>query len=221
MEGPPSSSSDSRVVTSAPAARLLLRPADRRFLEPFMGRERSAAEAAREIGVSVEKMAYRVRALAAKGLLDITREVARKGRPITMYRAAAEFRAPLGLLPEADLLHLFDLVDEGARAFFLASLARQAARAGLGDWVVRCYRHGDDQVHLDMTPGSADWNPGSLLADEVPAVTFNWAPLALDAEQAKTLQRELMALLEGLPVSTAQPTHLLGLFLTPIAEPPG
>lgn len=217
MKGP-SSSSPPRArheITTASAARLLLRPEERRFLEPFVGRELSATQAAREIGVTVEKMAYRVRALLAKDLLEVTREIARKGRPITMYRAAQELRAPLKLLPEADVLNLFGLVDEGTRATFLTSLAKQANRAGLGSWVVRCYRARDNQVHLDMTPASDEWNPTSLLSEGAPAIAFNWVPIALSDQQAKALQRELLTLLARQPVSTAEPTHLLGLFLTP------
>ncbi|WP_062356742.1 hypothetical protein [Herbidospora yilanensis] len=214
MEPGPSSSSR-QTLTTAAAAHILLRPDERRFLEPFMGRERGTAEAARELGVTVEQMAYRVRALSAKGLLEAVGRQPRKGRAIVVYRAAAEIRAPLGLLPQADLHHLFDLVDEGARTAFLAALARQAGRAGLLDWVVRCRREGD-QVRLDMTPADGDWNPTTLLNEAAPAVLFNWAPLALDAQQAKVLQRELLEVLSRLPVSTSAPTHLLGLFLTPV-----
>lgn len=207
-------------ITTASAARVLLRPEERRFLEPFLGRELSATQAAREVGVTVEKMAYRVRALLSKGLLESTRVVARKGRPITLYQAAQELRAPLALLPEADLLILFDLIDKGTRAIFLESLARQANRAGLGSWVVRCYRAPDHQVHLDMMPASAEWTADSLIGEAAPAVTFNWAPIALSDQQAKALQRELLTLLARQPVSTSEPTHLLGLFLTPIGPDP-
>ena len=65
MKGQDSSSS-SRVltVTNAAAAHVLLRPDERRFLEPFLGRRLGAAQAAREVGMPVEKLAYRVRALA-------------------------------------------------------------------------------------------------------------------------------------------------------------
>ncbi|WP_061298320.1 hypothetical protein [Herbidospora cretacea] len=217
MEPGPSSSSR-QTLTTAAAAHILLRPDERRFLEPFMGRERGTAEAAREVGVTVEQMAYRVRALSAKGLLEIAGRRPRKGRAIVVYRAAAEIRASLGLLPEADIHHLFDLVDQGTRTAFLAALARQAGRAGLLDWVIRCRREGD-QVHLDMTPSEGDWNPTTLLNEAAPAVLFNWAPLALDAQQAKALQRELMEVLSRLPVSTSAPTHLLGLFLTSVEEP--
>jgi predicted ArsR family transcriptional regulator len=113
-------------VSSPAAARILLRPEERRFLEPFLGRELSAAQAARELGLPVEQLAYRVRALTAKGLVQVTRTVPRKGRAVTMYRVPTEIRASLDLLPYEDVRGFFSLVDSDLREVFLASPARSA-----------------------------------------------------------------------------------------------
>ncbi|GIH27139.1 hypothetical protein Aph01nite_54490 [Acrocarpospora phusangensis] len=203
-------------VTDSAAARLLLRPDERRYLEPFIGRERSTAEAAREIGVTTEQMSYRVKALSGRGLLGATGRIARKGRPITLYRAPREFRAPLRVLPEADVLHLFDLIDAGTRNVFLTALSRLATGSGMLDWVVRCYRGPSGAIHLDMTPADAEWSPAALLDEKAPAVVFNWVPVALDAAQAKELQAELLRIVSRLRPSTTAPTHLVGMFLTPL-----
>ena len=142
-------------VGSTAAAQVLLRPDERRFLEPFLGREIGPAEAARELGLPVEQLAYRVRSLAGKGLLEVSGSQPRKGRAITLYRAAAEIRAPLALLPLDDVRSFFTQVDDGLRAVFLASLARLADRSGLRDWVVRLYRADDDTIRLDLAPFGA------------------------------------------------------------------
>ena len=202
-------------MASTAAAQVLLRPGERRFLEPFLGRELVASQAARELDLPVEQLAYRVRALTRRGLLQERGTVARKGRPMTAYCAAREVRAPLALLPYEDVRGFFELVDAGLREVFLASLAHLADRSGLRDWVVRLYRAEDGSVRLDLAPSGGDWDPAVLLSDRAPAVVFNWVPLTLDHTQAKELQRELLGLLSRYGGPTVAPTHLLGLFLTP------
>lgn len=219
MEGANSSSPDAGpdvlTVTSASAARVLLRPEKRRFLEPFLGRELTPAQAARELGAPVEELAYRVRALTDQGLLVPSGTVARKGRAMSLYRGPAEVRAPLALLPEQDVRGFFELVDAGLRDRFLTQLARLADRSGLGDWVVRLHR-ADDGTRLDLAPAGGAWDPAVLLAERAPAVVFNWVPLALDDRRAKELQRELLDLVGRYRSGEAgPPTHLMGLFLAP------
>lgn len=203
-------------LTAPAAAQVVLNPEQRRFLEPFLGRELGAAQAARELGESVERLAYRVRALERRGLLEVVGSRARKGRPVTLYTAPREIRAPLELLPYEDVRGFFHLVDSGLREVFLSSLARLADRAGLQDWVVRLYRSEDDGVRLDLAPSGGSWDPQALLAAEAPAVAFNWVPLTLTPQEAKELQHELMALVGRYHRSSGAPDHLLGLFLTPI-----
>jgi hypothetical protein len=216
MEGGDSRSSGVQVVASVAAARVLLRPEERRWLEPFLGRRLTAGQAARELGVPVEKMAYRVQALSRQGLLAAAGSVPRKGRAMTLYTAPAELRAPLDLLPYEDVRGFFELVDSGLRGVYLSGLARLADRSGLRDWVVRLHRGPDGPVRLDLAPAGGDWDPAVLTADRVPAVVFNWVPLALDARQAKELQRELLALIGRYHGGGDRPpTHLLGLFLSP------
>jgi hypothetical protein len=53
------------------------------------------------------------------------------------------------------------------------------------------------------------------MSERAPAVVFNWVPLALDEQQAKELQRDLLALIRRYQQHSEAPTHLLGLFLTP------
>ncbi|GMA17332.1 hypothetical protein E5F05_07285 [Deinococcus metallilatus] len=90
-------------VTTPEQARLLSDPAALRHLEPFIGRTLGAAEAAREAGVSVERMLYRVRQFVAAGLLEEAGERRRAGRPVRLYRAPGGFRVPFHLTPFADL----------------------------------------------------------------------------------------------------------------------
>lgn len=84
-------------------ARLLSDAAALRHLKPFMGRTRSVSQAAREIGVSTERMMYRVRQFEKAGLLTPAGEVRRAGRPMRLYHAPGGLRVPFALTPFADL----------------------------------------------------------------------------------------------------------------------
>lgn len=85
-------------------ASLLARPESRRFLEPFIGQERTAGQAAQELGVSVERLLYRLRQLRAAGLLLETGQRRRAGRPERLYRAVSDaFIVPFALTPFSDL----------------------------------------------------------------------------------------------------------------------
>jgi hypothetical protein len=221
MTGPDSSRDELLTISDPASARIVLQQPRRRFLEPFVGRERSTAQAARELGVPVEQMAYRVQAMLRAGLINEAGRQTRAGRPIVSYRAPAEIRAPLLVLSEGDVRDFFRTVDEPMREVFLDALARRAGRAGLGDWVVRLYRDDEARIRVDLAPEGGAWDPGVLLAADAPAVLFNWVPLVLGREEAKELQRGLTELLgryaRQVPQPGRQPTHVLGLFLTPIA----
>jgi hypothetical protein len=96
MTEPVRSSERSSVVTGHQQARLLTDPRSAAFIYPFLARERSTAEAARDAGCAITTMAYRVRVLRAAGLLKATRTSRRAGRPITYYRSSQDtYRVPL------------------------------------------------------------------------------------------------------------------------------
>lgn len=190
--------------------------AERRLLEPFIGRERSVSQAAKELGVAVDALSYRIRRFVTLGLLTLVREEPRRGRAIEIYRGSACYRLPLAALPAANLHEVTELLDTPMRSRFKAGFAASLEHTDFGDWAVTCYRTADDLVRLELTPPVSCWTPEQMLHPEVPALLFNWVPLALSPKQAKTLQAELMRVLEPYQAHVSEtPTHLLGLFLTP------
>src|SRR5690606_17907462 len=83
-------SSRSLTVRDARAAEALVDPTTLRHLAPFLGRDRSVAEAARETGEKPNTTLRRVRRFVDMGLLRVWREVPRAGRPVKRYRAVAD-----------------------------------------------------------------------------------------------------------------------------------
>ncbi|GHF50490.1 hypothetical protein GCM10017781_28770 [Deinococcus metalli] len=138
-------------------ASLLARPDSRRYLEPFIGRERTAAEGARELGVSVERLLYRVRQLRAAGLLLQTGTRRRAGRPERLYRAVADaFIVPFALTPFADLEA--QIVRQAAPLWELE--VRAGARAGRDRGLTSrlIYRDTTGELHSETAlPEGTTW----------------------------------------------------------------
>ncbi|WP_309130860.1 hypothetical protein [Brevibacterium sp.] len=207
---------DVQVLDDDSAAGLLLNPEYRRHLVPFLGQERSIGQTAALLGERVERVAHRVHRLVDCGVLAEVRQERRKGRPVTIYRAAAEIRAPLASLPLSDITRLFDALDANGRESFLNALSQLAIRYGVLDWAVRLYRAEDGSQRFDVTSSLTESR--DLQDDGAPAIVFNWIPIRLDGAAAKKLQRDMLALVAELPISESASTHLAGFFLTPLAR---
>lgn len=133
-------------------ARLLSDPAALRHLEPFIGRTLGPGAAAREAGVSVERMLYRVRQFLEAGLLEEVGEQRRAGRPVRLYRAPAGFRVPFHLTPFADLEA--QIARHGRPFDRLRARAGARRLAGLGLNARLLYRSLEGEVHSEtFIPG--------------------------------------------------------------------
>lgn len=130
-------------VTDPEQARLLSNPANFRFFEPFVARERTVTAAAEEIGYALDTMLYRVKTLLKAGLLEVSRLEKRAGRPIKHYRSVHDaYFVPFELTPYAG-------VEERLTAHFrerealivpgMAQVLRQMEREGR-----RVYRRRDN-----------------------------------------------------------------------------
>ena len=66
-------------VTDTAQARLLTEPRSRDFFKPFLARERSASQAAEELGCSLNTLLYRIKTFLQADLLHVTRQERRAG----------------------------------------------------------------------------------------------------------------------------------------------
>ena len=138
-------------------ASLLVRPESRRFLEPFIGRERTAGEAARELGISVERLLYRLKGFQAAGLLLETGQRRRAGRPERLYRAVADaLIIPFSLTPFADLEAQFVRQATPLQRLEARASARRGSALGLMNRLV--YRDTEGELHSETAlPGGTTW----------------------------------------------------------------
>lgn len=97
-------SGSSYTVTDPEQARLLTEPVSKEFFKPFLAHERSASEAAEMLGADLNTTLYRVKTLLKAGLLEVTRELPRKGRAVKLYRSVHDaYFVPFNVTPYATL----------------------------------------------------------------------------------------------------------------------
>jgi len=184
------------------AARVITDPRARRFLEPFVGQERTVSEVAAELEVDMSSVLYRVRQLIRLGLLREARVAPRKGRPVKYYRSVADgFFVPFRATPLAsqEVLspHTFSelqrTLNESVGRAWLAAAGEQQMMG------IHVFRSERGALNQNIVPDPDDDQPNrffnQLLGPDAPAVWDTWGSLRLSKEDAKALQVEVASLL--------------------------
>ena len=189
------------IVENLEAAKALLRPETRRFLEPFLDRPCTVSQAALELGVKPNALLYRVNQLWRLGLLRVEREEPRVGKPIKVYRSSAPaFFVPFALTPAETIEDLvLPLEREWSSRFArnaAALMAGYPGPLGVGVWRV-------ESGEVIAKPRPRPPAPfDATLFERCPILSLWWVELHLDEDQAASLRKAMMALLER---STARP----------------
>ncbi|MEM4847871.1 MAG: helix-turn-helix domain-containing protein [Thermosphaera sp.] len=172
-------------------ARALSNPQSRKYFKPFVARERSVSEASKDVGCSVETMAYRVRTFMKADLLEVTRIQRRVGRPIKYYRAVADvFFIPFTVMPYTTVQEALEMQATTRMTSLLGSVARILDEIGrTGQYL---FRGPDGDVWLSGTP---PWGQPSSAKEALPALD-SVGELQLTREQAKAFLEELLPLLD-------------------------
>ncbi|SDS51896.1 Helix-turn-helix domain-containing protein [Friedmanniella luteola] len=184
------SSGQLQAVTDRRQARLLTDPRSAAFIHPFLGRERSTAEAAREAGCALTTMAYRIRVLHQAGLLRIVRTHHRPGRPISYYRSTQDaYRVPLAATDFADQRDQTHRI--GAPIYRRITDAYSAALASSGSGIRLITRDDHGGIYsTDLPPHrTPDHHP----------LMFEDRTIELTVEQAERLCAQLDRLIDELP----------------------
>lgn len=199
----------SLTVSTPGQARLLLDPALLSPLGYLLRGEVSAAELARACGLSVQQAHHRLTRLRAAGLVVVTQEQARAGRPVKRYRAAAQaFRVPFALTDHATLselvagLHRDPLAQQHERVGRM--LAAQPGRH------LNIHLNARGQVTLDFDG----------FEDVLDSVISAHRLVHLSPADAQELETRLQALFDWLDEHAQSRAdglvpRLLGVFLTP------
>ncbi len=187
-------------VTDETAAAFLVQDANRRYLRPFLEKSASVSEAAEELGEAVESVYYRVRRMLELGIVEVTREEPRAGRPVKYYRSVGQgLFVPFSVTGAATVEEITTASNAQIDQRFVRGqvTAMRQAFEDRGAWGYRLFRDADGSVHFDYAPHDApdDFDLlQAMLAPDAPPVVSAWIGLPLPREEAKALQRELVEL---------------------------
>lgn len=204
-------------VVSREAAEALADPDTQRIMEPFMARERSVSQAARELKVSTNRLLYRVKKLTALDLLRVVRQQARAGRAIKIYRASSDsFFVPFALTRSETLEALFLRLDDHMQGLFYRNAVRALSHAP-ADLGFVFGRNDEGVVKTRLAAGSGElFDP---LKPETPAFLPYWFPeLWLDPADAKALVREMVGLAQRYGGRNGRQRHILHLAICPVVD---
>jgi hypothetical protein len=204
-------------ITDRRAASYLSDPCKAAFIYPFIGRSRTAGEVAREQGVPLNKMHYRIERLVALGLLAVEREERRAGRSIKHYRATADaFYVPLEATGFDALEPMIDQWSQCLQPLFLRNFA-QALRDRHPTWGVRISRERDGR--LLVAPAVREDSFYDYFQEQAPSILEGWfSDLRLDDDDAKAFQHDLMGLYLKYLGRGGRRRYLMRVAMTPLAD---
>jgi len=207
------------VVEDERQASVLADPKALRHLTPFLGRECTVTAAARELGITPHAMLYWVKRFVALGLLTVTREQRRAGKPVKWHRSAADrFDVALRLLPSATLEELLHRDDEPWRRLLVRNIVRISVDAFGQLHTFGLSVSGESGLKVELTAGAGSdfWN--EFLRPDAPAFLTGWVSVQLDFEDAKAFQGAFCALLNRDQQRAGSQRYLARVALTPVTD---
>lgn len=206
-------------MTQKRRAELLMDRAQLRLLGPFLGQASGVAAAARQLGVETEWLYKRVKRFQAQGLLHPCGTVQRAGRPITLYRTAADtYFVPFTVLPPQ---HIGRTNRRLHAALFEQSISRSFQQPPFDsqDWGACTARTPGGDLYLEIV--REDGRPWSELQETSPVMVSGWNVLHLSPPAARQLQQEMRQLYSRYAAMQGSRTCLMGIFLTDTTDLPG
>jgi hypothetical protein len=142
-------------ITDPEQAKLLSSPESFRFFEPFIARDCTVSQAAKEVNCKVDTMLYRVNLFLKAGLLNVVKTQARRGRSVKVYRSSADaYYVPFEITPFEDVEAFFTRTRRASDAILIpqfAKVIRQTGREGR-----QIYRDEKGEVWTSSSSGVND-----------------------------------------------------------------
>ena len=205
-----------RLVSNAEAADVLLHSETQRLLHPFFGKEKTAAVAAKELGMSTSRLLYQINKFVDLGLLQILREEARAGRASKVYSSTSESYFVPFYITRAETLESYL---KGVKQYHEQLLTRSVAELMQSypeDWGMRVYRDnaGKLQTLTAVFPDKVI-QPQDL---DAAVLDFYYPDLQLDFEDAKAMQHELAEVFKKYAQRKGSQRYICHLGLAPLSS---
>lgn len=182
-------------------AQIILDSKASRFLEPFIGQERNASTVAKELGVTLSSLNYRIRQFLKLGVLSHTRTEPRHGRAVKYYRAVADgFFVPFEVSDSESVEVLERQSAKGAQVLLEESLSDAWSQiVQMHDrWGIRLTRDEAGVLDRSLAPATLATRLASFaeLASEphAPIMWDQYSVLELSEAEAEMLRNELSSL---------------------------
>lgn len=213
------STSHTQVIDNSDTAEFLLNTESRRLIQPFWGKAKTAAVAAKELGMSTSSLLYQINKLLDLGILKIVAEKKRAGRASKVYQTTTESYFVPFKVTKAETLEAYL---QGVKSYYeklLTSSIAEVMQAADKDWGMRLYR--DEDGKLQML--TATYPDKVIRLDEAgPAILdFYYPDLQLDFEDAKALQQELGQVFQKYSQKRGSQKYLWHVGLTPVLKDKG
>jgi hypothetical protein len=182
-------------IRDAEIARVLTDVTQVRLLEPFFSRDTTLSDAAKKLNIKLTTLLYHVTKFVRLGLLEVTKEKARKGKAIKYYRTTAKaFFVPFDVSPSLSLKHLLTHLDQPSDEIFNREIARTLQDMS-PEWGVDISKESELLIMIRRRdqPRNLAKNPNP----KEPALVSLAGEFHLDFITAKALQKELRELLES------------------------
>lgn len=188
------------------------------YFKPFLARENTVAEVAREMQLAPNKLLYHVQKAVKLGLLRVTHVQKRAGKPIKTYRSSADvYFVPFESTPSETLESWLMPLEDEWHARWVRSAAQTMRKSDI-PFGLRWWRAENNEVMVKPTPAPPVPVDDALL-NHIPVLAL-WAELKLNKAQAQTLHAELLDLYERYARissgAAGQASHLLHLAVTPV-----
>jgi predicted transcriptional regulator len=179
-----------QTITDTDTAALLLNTDLMGVLERLMGQTWTAAALAKDLGVAIGSVHYRLQKLLGHNLVRVVREEKRAGRSVKHYTASSDgFFVPYALTNFETLYAFWLAILEPKHQAFVKNLVRNAERRATDPqkWGVALRHISGMGLYLQALP-----KPPQTMLD--PVSWFGEEDLMLSHEQAQAFKLELKAL---------------------------
>lgn len=180
-------------------ARVLTDTTQVRLLKPFFCGDITLSDAAKTLNVKLTTLLYHVTKFLKLGLIEITKEEARKGKAVKYYRTTAKaFFVPFDITPNLSLKHLLSQLTHPGDEVFHREIARMLQDMS-SQWGIEVFSNSPEENSVGIAlrrKGQPREHEVSFKPEE-PALISSLGRLHLDFKTAKALQKDLRELLES------------------------
>lgn len=186
-------------ITDATIAKSLTDVSQLRILTVFI-RETTLSEAAKKLNIKMTTLLYHVHRWVKLGILEVSREEARKGKALKYYRASSKvFFVPFSLTPSENLKTLLSRVSSPFNDLFDREMSKVLQDMS-NNWLVKISgtqdSEGQNDVNLTLVRADKKELIESTFNVNGPALVSSYGVIEMDFATAKAFEKDMLDLLK-------------------------